>query len=85
MPNHFHGLIELKEELNSKSVTEVIGYFKSIVFHEILKLYKTHDRLLGRLWQRNYYEHIIRDYKDLDNCQAYIRNNPAGALNTLKN
>ena len=29
------------------------------------------------VWQRNYWEHIIRDEKDLYNAQAYIMNNPA--------
>ena len=28
------------------------------------------------VWQRNYYEHIIRDEKDLENIRDYIRSNP---------
>jgi hypothetical protein len=28
------------------------------------------------IWQRNYYEHIIRDEKDLQNKTAYIEANP---------
>ena len=28
------------------------------------------------LWQRGYYEHIIRDSKELDEIAYYIRNNP---------
>ncbi|HON94026.1 MAG TPA: transposase [Sedimentisphaerales bacterium] len=31
----------------------------------------------GRLWQRNYYEHIIRDDASLDRIREYIVNNPA--------
>ncbi|MFN8499755.1 MAG: transposase [Anaerolineae bacterium] len=30
----------------------------------------------GRLWQRNYYEHIIRDEADLDRIRQYIAANP---------
>lgn len=30
-----------------------------------------------RLWQRNYYEHIIRNDADLDRIRSYIANNPA--------
>ena len=30
----------------------------------------------GRLWQRNYYEHIIRNYDDYINIADYIQNNP---------
>ena len=30
----------------------------------------------GRLWQRNYYEHVIRDEDDLDRVRRYIAENP---------
>ena len=30
----------------------------------------------GRLWQRNYYEHIIRNEIELNNIRQYIKNNP---------
>lgn len=30
----------------------------------------------GKLWQRNYYEHIIRDQKSFINIRNYIINNP---------
>jgi REP element-mobilizing transposase RayT len=30
----------------------------------------------GRLWQRNYYEHIIRDEPALDRIRRYIDENP---------
>ena len=31
----------------------------------------------GILWQRGYYEHVIRNEKALDRIRAYIANNPA--------
>jgi len=31
----------------------------------------------GRLWQRNYYEHVIRNEHDLERIRAYIAANPA--------
>jgi len=31
----------------------------------------------GRLWQRNYYEHIVRDEGELNRIREYIANNPA--------
>jgi putative transposase len=30
-----------------------------------------------RIWQRNYYEHVIRNNDDLDRIRRYIRTNPA--------
>jgi len=29
------------------------------------------------VWQRNYYEHIIRNHESLNRIRAYIANNPA--------
>ena len=34
------------------------------------------QRLHGKLWQRNYYERIIRNEQELMNISEYIRNNP---------
>ncbi len=31
----------------------------------------------GRLWQRNYWEHVIRDDMELDRIREYIHNNPS--------
>ena len=31
----------------------------------------------GKLWQRNYYEHIVRNEKDMARIREYITNNPA--------
>jgi hypothetical protein len=34
------------------------------------------DRILGKLWQRNYWEHIVRDESEWDRIREYICNNP---------
>jgi putative transposase len=31
----------------------------------------------ARLWQRNYYEHVIRNDEELDRIRLYIAENPA--------
>jgi putative transposase len=30
----------------------------------------------GRLWQRNYYDHVIRNERELDKIREYIATNP---------
>jgi putative transposase len=37
---------------------------------------KIGNRLDGKIWQRNYYEHIIRNDKELEKIREYIVNNP---------
>ena len=58
---------------------DIIGAFKSIATHEYIKGVKQHGwtPFSGKLWQRNYYEHIIRNEKEFSSIREYIRNNPA--------
>jgi len=56
---------------------DVVGAYKSLVSNECLKIYKSRNETMGKLWQRNYYEHIIRDEKSFENIVSYIENNPS--------
>ena len=62
-----------------RALGNIIGAYKSITTHEyILGVRNLGWRpFLGRFWQRNYYEHIVRGEADLARIRAYIRNNPA--------
>ncbi|NJM76317.1 MAG: hypothetical protein HC852_11645, partial [Acaryochloridaceae cyanobacterium RU_4_10] len=55
------------------SIAAIIQNFKSISTRRINRIQNNMGRTL---WQRNYYEHIIRDNTALQNIQDYIRNNP---------
>ena len=59
-----------------KAVGDIVGAYKSLVVNECLKVFKSQNRFLGKVWQRNYYEHIIRDEQSYENIAAYILNNP---------
>jgi len=59
------------------TISEIVGAYKSIVSNACLQLFKSHDKTMGKLWQRNYYEHIIRDERAYNNISNYIINNPA--------
>lgn len=78
MPNHIHGIIGIRATVKvAPTLGQIIGAYKSRVLHECLELAKTKNIFMGRLWQRNYYEHIIRDMDDMNRIRQYIRNNPA--------
>jgi putative transposase len=58
---------------------EIVGAWKSIVTDEYIDgvrqlNWQPFDR---KLWQRNYWEHIVRDEDDLNRIREYIINNPA--------
>ena len=45
-------------------------------------IYTSFDK---RIWQRNYYENIIRDEEALNTIKEYIINNPVNWLNDENN
>lgn len=92
MPNHMHGIIQIVEMHNDvgahrnvppqieqfakstqNSIPTIIKLFKSTTTKQINQFCNTPGL---KIWQRNYYEHIIRDDKDLNRIREYIINNP---------
>jgi hypothetical protein len=60
-------------------VGRVVQAFKSITTHEYIHGVKQYGwrRFNGKLWQRNYYEHVIRNDNELNRIREYLVNNPA--------
>jgi putative transposase len=81
MPDHLHCIIWHQGlEEGTKSVIDVIGGYKSLFTNAWLRHIKaTNADYPGRLWQRRFYDHIIRNEKDLDAQRAYMLNNPMAA------
>jgi REP element-mobilizing transposase RayT len=90
MPNHFHGIIWLNEDPPlpqhdksiqqerfakpvSGSVSTIIRSFKAAATRNINQLRKTSGE---KLWQRGFYERVIRNEDELRNIKEYILNNP---------
>jgi putative transposase len=115
MPNHFHGILVIKNDGGGASVPgkgdawsgaggawsgtggsrtaptqgtpikplgRLIGAFKTVSTKKINLCRQTPAMVV---WQRNYYEHIIRNEKDLERIRQYINNNPANWLNDEEN
>jgi REP element-mobilizing transposase RayT len=89
MPNHIHGIIALTARVTATeshtdcvrrsgplrgSLGAIMGQFKSIVTKTINRLRGGPEMLV---WQRSYFEHIIRNENDLRRIRDYIENNPA--------
>ncbi len=60
------------------SLGRIIQAFKSLTTHAYVNGVNNLDwpTFPGRLWQRNYYEHIIRNEDELTRARQYIINNP---------
>jgi REP element-mobilizing transposase RayT len=85
MPNHIHGIIMIMDDNSLGAIHELpllrqqmlipktVGYFKMNSAKYINKL----REITGiSLWQRNYYERIIRNENELSRIREYIQNNP---------
>lgn len=70
MPNHIHFIVEFKKDYKIK-LKDFITAYKSLVTKSIIKVEK-----YNCTWQRNYYEHIIRNEKELYAIREYIQMNP---------
>jgi putative transposase len=91
MPNHMHGIIIITNDRRGAiyraptddANIERFGKPVKGSLPTIIRTYKAAvTRLIGRelnetgIWQRNYYEHIIRNEQDLQNKTDYIESNP---------
>jgi REP element-mobilizing transposase RayT len=78
MPNHVHGIIVLKPsaDLSKKrnALSEIVRAFKGFSTRRINTLRNGSDR---PLWQRGYYEHVVRNEISLAKIREYIVGNPA--------
>src|SRR5690606_40646701 len=59
------------------TVSDIVGAYKSLVVNECLKLFNITNETMGKFWQRNYHEHIIRNEQSYVKISDYIINNPA--------
>ena len=59
--------------VSSPTLGQVVAYFK----YQSTKCINQHRDMPGtRIWQRNYYDHVIRDDLDLQRIRQYITDNP---------
>ncbi len=93
MPNHVHGIAITTETVGADlrvgpdmrgahtgaPLPTVAQWFKTMTTNEYIRGVKQFGWLpfCGHLWQRNYYEHIIRNEESLSRIRQYILDNPA--------
>lgn len=73
MPDHVHLILVSKNNDLSEILHDIKGYFAHYIFK--MGLYQSP----GPLWQRGFYDHIIRNEEDLVEKLNYIHANPLRA------
>lgn len=84
MPNHIHALLLFDNMPTAGGhmgppLPRIVDWYKTMTTNEYIRLVKV-GKLMPfqkRVWQRGYYEHIIRDKNDLLIHWQYIEHNPA--------
>ena len=90
MPNHVHGILVIGDPViaaeeraknfsplrkrpagTARTIGSIVRGFKIGVTKWMRQAHPIHE-----VWQRNYWEHIIRDEAELEQTREYIRNNP---------
>ena len=60
-------------EVPSPALSKIVAYFK---YQSTKHINQHHNTPRTRIWQRNYYDHVIRDDTDLQRLCQYIQDNP---------
>ena len=86
MPNHFHGILLLSDPelpgVPRKPLGQLIGAFKTTSAKQINQLRGTPG---AAVWQRDFFEHIIRGPHSLERIRRYIELNPSRWANDRMN
>jgi REP-associated tyrosine transposase len=92
MPNHIHGIITDRAQFiapasvphNQAGIAQEGAMNRAPTLGEIIRTYKAASTRMIRqtanlkfAWQRNYYEHVVRNEESLNRIRQYILENPA--------
>ena len=70
MPNHLHGIITISTDASERqTLGTIVRKFKNASTHRVRRACS--DREM-QLWQRNYYDHVVRCENDLNRIRSYI-------------
>jgi REP element-mobilizing transposase RayT len=73
------------DKKNNSKLGDIIQWFKTMTTNEYIKNVKNKNwpRFFKRLWQRDYYERIIRGKREYLGIKQYIKNNPKKLLTKI--
>lgn len=79
MPDHLHFIVIIEgTTLKARSLQDILKFFKTMTTNEYMRCVKE-GKLLPfdkKLWQKSYYDHIIRCEQDYIETCKYIEQNP---------
>jgi REP element-mobilizing transposase RayT len=81
MPDHLHAILALARPGGadpSRDLGAIVGRYKSLSTRRYMLGVQDRGwpRFCGRLWQRSFYDRVIRDERECEEFREYIRTNP---------
>ncbi len=78
MPDHLHFIISITERHTGRSLPDMMHFFKTMTTNEYIRAVKEGNLppFHRKLWQKSYYDHVIRNQHDYNEIWDYIENNP---------
>jgi len=72
MPNHVHAIVRV---FPTHTLSEILHSWKSYTAKEANRIL----RARGAFWQREYYDHLLRDEAEFERAVKYVVENPVKA------
>jgi REP element-mobilizing transposase RayT len=93
MPNHFHGIVIMQSHADGRphgaapTLGTAIDWFETMTTNAYIRGVRERGwrRFERRLWQRNYYEHIVRTEEEFGATSEHIDRNPASWASDREN
>lgn len=80
MPDHIHGIILLGEPIKlvrKTTLADIVSGYKSMTTVGWIRMEKSNNEPYTKhLWQERFYDHVMRNERDLRRIREYIMNNP---------
>ena len=78
MPNHIHAIVLIAGDHIGSPLPQIIGWVKTMTTNEYIRGVKNglYEPFEKRIWQRSYYDHIIRNEEEYLRIWEYIGENP---------
>ena len=79
MPDHLHLIITIEQQCSGGSLPDIMHFFKTMTTNEYMRGIKAGllPPFNKKLWQKSYYDHVIRNQQGYQEIWEYIENNPA--------
>ena len=79
MPNHIHFVIFIEKRATARvapTIGRIVGTYKSLVLKEFREICNNKNEIMGKIWQRSFFDHIIRNEQEYYEIWKYIELNP---------